>query len=63
MPEIFPGAKDADKLGCTQFDDYNSFVPLLNKTIKALKCDIDAKALKSITDAITGRMKKPNPSS
>ena len=38
--------KIADKLGNTQFDDYNSFVPLLNKTIKALKLDIDAKALK-----------------
>lgn len=40
-------------LGNTQFDDYNSFVPLLNKTIKELKLDIDAKGLKSITDAIT----------
>lgn len=45
--------KIADKLGSTQFDDYNTFVPLLNKTIKALKLDIDAKALKSITDAIS----------
>lgn len=45
--------KIADKLGNTQFDDYNTFVPLLNKTIKALKLDIDAKALKSMTDAIT----------
>jgi type I restriction enzyme M protein len=45
--------KIADKLGSKQFDDYNTFVPLLNKTIKDLKLDIDAKGLKSITDAIT----------
>ena len=45
--------KIADKLGSKQFDDYNAFVPLLNKTIKELKLDIDAKGLKGITDAIT----------
>ncbi len=45
--------KIADKLGNKQFDDYNSFMPLLNKTIKELKLDIDVKALKSITDTIT----------
>lgn len=45
--------KIADKLGDKQFDDYNTFVPLLNKTIKELKLDIDARGLKSITDAIT----------
>jgi type I restriction enzyme M protein len=45
--------KIADKLGNKQFDDYNTFLPLLNKTIKELKLDIDAKGLKSITDAIT----------
>jgi type I restriction enzyme M protein len=45
--------KIADKLGDKQFDDYNTFLPLLNKTIKELKLDIDAKGLKSITDAIT----------
>jgi type I restriction enzyme M protein len=45
--------KFADKLGDKQFDDYNTFVPLLNKTIKELKLDIDAKGLKSITDTIT----------
>ncbi len=45
--------KIADKLGNKQFDDYNTFVPLLNKTIKELKLDIDVKGLKSITDAIT----------
>ncbi len=44
--------KIADKLGYKQFDDYNTFLPLLNKTIKELKLDIDAKGLKSITDAI-----------
>lgn len=45
--------KIADKLGDKQFDDYNTFVPLLNKTIKKLKLDIDVKGVKSITDAIT----------
>ena len=43
----------ADKLGNKQFDDYNAFVPLLNKTIKEMKLDIDVKGLNSITDAIT----------
>lgn len=45
--------KIADKLGTAPFDDFNTFVPLLNKTIKELKLDIDAKGLKAITDAIT----------
>ena len=44
--------KLADKFGNKQFDDYNKFILLLNKTIKELKLDIDAKGLKSITDAI-----------
>jgi type I restriction enzyme M protein len=43
----------ADKLGCEPFNDYNSFVPLLNKTIKDLTIDLDAKGLKNILDAIT----------
>jgi type I restriction enzyme M protein len=45
--------KIADKLNSKQFDDYNKFLPLLDKTIKELKLSIDAKALKSILDAIT----------
>lgn len=45
--------KIANKLGNKQFDDYNVFVPLFNKTIKELKLNIDARGLKSITDAIT----------
>jgi type I restriction enzyme M protein len=45
--------KIAVKLGNKQFDNYNTFVPLLNKTIKDLNLDIDAKGMKSITDAIT----------
>lgn len=45
--------KIADKLGNKQFDDYNKFVPLFNKSIKELKLDFDAKGMKSITDAIT----------
>jgi len=44
--------KLADNFGDKQFDDYNSFIPLLNKTIKELKLDIDIKGLKSIIDAI-----------
>lgn len=43
----------ADKLGTKQYDDYNTFLPLLNKTIKDLKLDIDAKGLKALLDAIT----------
>ena len=42
----------AVKLGDKQFDDYNLFVPLVNKAIKTLKLDIDAKGLKSILDAV-----------
>jgi type I restriction enzyme M protein len=45
--------KIADKLGNKQFDDFNTFVLLLNKTIKELKLDIDAKGLKASIDAIT----------
>lgn len=43
--------KLAEKLGDKQFDDYNSIVPLINKVIKDLGLDIDAKGLKSILDA------------
>ncbi len=35
------------------FNDYNTFVPLLNKAIKDLSINSDAKRLKSILDAIT----------
>jgi type I restriction enzyme M protein len=45
--------KIADKLGNKQFDNYNTFVPLLNKTIKELKLEIDVKGVKVIIDAIT----------
>ncbi len=44
--------KIADKLGNQQFDDYNKFLPLLHKTIRELKLELDVKALKSITEAI-----------
>ena len=43
----------ADQLGDEPFDDYNTFIPLLNKTIKELDLDGDAKGLKNILDAIT----------
>ena len=39
-------------LGDAQFDDYNKFVPLVNKAIKALDLDLDAKGLKLILDAV-----------
>lgn len=40
--------KLAEALGEEQFDDYNKFVPLVNKTIKDLKLNIDPKSLKNI---------------
>jgi len=45
--------KLADQLGGQPFHDYNSFLPLLHKTIKELDLNLDAKGLKSIVDAIT----------
>jgi type I restriction enzyme M protein len=42
----------ADELGDAQFDDYNKFVPLVNKAIKALDLDLDAKGLKVVLDAV-----------
>ena len=45
--------KLADKIGNKQFDDYNKFVPLVNKAITDLKLDIDAKGLKSILVAVS----------
>ncbi len=45
--------KLADTIGNQQFDDYNRFLPLLNKTVKDLDLNLDAKGLKSIIDAIT----------
>lgn len=53
--------KIADKLGNKQFDDYNKFLPLLDKTIKELKLSIDAKALKSMLDAITWKNEDAEP--
>ncbi|MHC1736617.1 MAG: N-6 DNA methylase [Ignavibacteriaceae bacterium] len=53
--------KIAGKLGHTQFDDYNTFLPLLEKTIKELKLDIDSKGLKAITDAITWKNEDAEP--
>jgi type I restriction enzyme M protein len=45
--------KIADKLGPIQFDYYNTFLPLLNKTVKELKLDLGPKDLKTILDSIT----------
>ena len=53
--------KIADKLGYKQFDDYNSFVPLLNKTIKDLKLNLDTKALKKLLDAISWKNEEAEP--
>jgi type I restriction enzyme M protein len=43
----------ADTIGNQQFNDYNRFLPLLNKTVKDLDLNLDAKGLKNIIDAIT----------
>ena len=43
----------ADTIGNQRFDDYNRFLPLLNKTAKDLDLKLDAKGLKSILEAIT----------
>lgn len=53
--------KVADKLGNKQFDDYNSFVPLLNKAIKELKLNLDVKALKTLLDAISWKNEEAEP--
>ena len=53
--------KIADKLGNEQFNDYNSFVPLLNKTIKELKLNLDVKALKNLLDAISWKNEEAEP--
>ncbi len=53
--------KIADKLGNKQFDDYNIFVPLLNKTIKELKLNLDVKALKTLLDAISWKNEEAEP--
>lgn len=45
--------KLADKIGNQQFDDYNTLLPLINKSIKELKLSIDAKDVKAILNAIT----------
>jgi len=42
----------ANKLGDRKFDDYNQFLPLVNKAIKDLKLDVDANGLKCILDAV-----------
>lgn len=47
--------KLAKHFGDQQFDDYNSFVPLLSKTVKELKLELDAIAIKNILDTISWR--------
>ncbi|MDP3007714.1 MAG: class I SAM-dependent DNA methyltransferase [Methylococcales bacterium] len=51
----------ADTVGEQVFNDYNAFVPLLNKTIKALKLELDTKELKSMLDAITWKNEAAEP--
>jgi type I restriction enzyme M protein len=51
----------ADKIGNKQFDNYNDFTLLLNKTIKELNLFIDSKNLKTITDAITWKNEDAEP--
>ena len=43
----------ANLIGDKQFDDYNSFAPLVDKTIKDLKLNIDAKGLKDILETVS----------
>lgn len=45
--------KLADKFGEKQFNDFNEFVPVLNKAIKELKLGFDSKDLKALLDAIS----------
>lgn len=53
--------KLATHFGDKQFDDYNKFVPLLAKAVKELEPDIDAKAIKTITDAVCWRNEDAEP--
>ena len=53
--------KLADTLGTEIFNDYNQFLPLLNKTIKELKLDLDTKALKTLLDAISWKNEAAEP--
>ena len=53
--------KIADKLGSKQFNDYDSFVTLLNKAIKDLRLNIDAKNLKIIIDSVTWKNEEAEP--
>jgi len=61
LADMQAAQKLADKLGNKQFDDYNSFMPLLHKTIRALKLDLDAKALKALTAAICWKNEEAEP--
>lgn len=58
---VLEARKLAEKLGDKQFDDYNKFLPLLNKTIKDLKLKIDANGLKSLLNAITWKNEDAEP--
>jgi len=46
-------SKLAEKIGDGQFDDYNKFVPMVNKTIKTLKLAAEVKGLNKILEAIS----------
>jgi len=47
--------KLAKHFGERQFDDYNLFVPMVNKAVKDLKLEIDSKAVNSILNAVSWR--------
>jgi len=52
--ELMKAAKKlADKIGDKPFHDYNKFVPLVDKAIKDLKLDVDAKGLKTILASVS----------
>lgn len=53
--------KLADKIGDKPFHDYNKFVPLVDKSVKELKLDLDAKELKTILDVVSWKNENAEP--
>jgi type I restriction enzyme M protein len=53
--------KLAKHIGNKQYDDYNQFLPLINKTIADLKLNIDSKGLKTILDSVSWKNEDASP--
>lgn len=49
------------KIGDRQFDDFNSFEPLLDNTLKTLEIKLDSKEKKQLIDAITWKNPEAEP--